>query len=105
MATGMTGLLPSHLFYIMDNPTAYKILVDTEEEVSVLPPECKHREQGYNLLAVNGSSIATFGRRSLTLNLGLRCTFRWVYIIADIKSPIIGVDFLRHCSSLVDAVW
>ena len=51
---------------------------------------------------VTCSAIATYGRRSLTLNLGLKHTSRWVFIIANVKSPILGVDFLRQYSLLVD---
>ena len=89
MATGVTGLLPSRLFYVTDKSSGYRFLVETGAEVSVLPSshsEHKHRDEGCDLLAVNGSAIATYGRRSLTLNLGLRRTFRWVFIIANVKS-------------------
>ena len=79
VATGTTSLLPSHLFFITDDNSAYRFLVDTGAEVSVLPPthtDRKHPQEGFNLLAVNGSSIPTYGKRSLTLNLGLRRVFR-----------------------------
>ena len=46
--------------------------------------------------------IATYGNQLLTLNIGLRRTFQWVFIIADVKNPIIGADFLRRYSLLVD---
>ena len=105
MATSVTGLLPSRLFYIMDKSCGYRLLVDTGAEVNVLPPsrsDRKHAREGCNLLAVNGSAIATYGERSLTLDLGLRRTFRWVFIIANVQSAILGADFLRHYSLLVD---
>ena len=35
-------------------------------------------------------------------NIGLRCKFQWIFIIADVKTPILGADFLRHYSLLVD---
>ena len=54
------------------------------------------------LQAVNSSPISTFGQKSLTLDLGLRRTFRWVFIIADLPLPIIGADFLREYGLLVD---
>ena len=54
------------------------------------------------LQAVNNTSIKTYGKRSLTLDLGLRRTFRWVFVIADIKRSIVGADFLRHFGLLVD---
>ena len=89
----------------MDKSSGYRLLVDTGAEVSVLPPsrsDRKHAGEGCNLLAVNGSAIATYGERSLTLDLGLRRTFRWVFIIANVQSAILGADFLRHYSLLVD---
>jgi len=46
--------------------------------------------------------IATYGNQLLTLNIGLRRTIQWVFIIADVKNPIIGADFLRHYGLLVD---
>ena len=44
----------------------------------------------------------TFGTRSLTLNLGLYRTFRWVFVVAQISIPILGADFLQHFGLLVD---
>ena len=105
MATGVTGLLPSRLFYIMDKSSSYRFLIDTGAEISVIPPshsDRKYRQEGCNLLAVNGSTIATYGKRSLTLDMGLRRTFRWVFIIANVQSPILGADFLRQYSLSVD---
>ena len=99
--TGVTGLLPSRLFYIMDKSSSYRFLIDTGAEISVIPPshsDRKYRQEGCNFLAVNGSIIATYGKRSLTLDLGLRRTFRWVFIIANVQSPILGTDFLRQYS-------
>ncbi len=43
-----------------------------------------------------------YGVRSLSLDLGLRQTFRWVFVIADMKQPILGADFLRYFGLLVD---
>lgn len=104
-AAGTTSLLPSRLFFITDSYSSYRFLIDTGAEVSVLPPsrtERKHPQDNHNLLAVNGSSVVNCGERSLTLNLGLRRTFRWVFIVANVQNPILGADFLRHYSLLVD---
>ena len=73
--------------------------------MSVLPPSHTDRsrpQEDFKLSAVNGTAIATYGKRSLTLNLGLRRTFRWIFIIADVQKPILGADFLRHFGLLVD---
>ena len=79
--------------------------MDTGAEVSVLPPsrvERKRPHESLTLQAVNGYPIATYGTRSITLDLGFRRTFRWVFILADVERPILGADFLRHFNLLVD---
>ena len=104
-ATGIPGQISSRLFCITDRNCGYHFLVDTGAEISVLPPshaERKRSNEHLTLQAVNGSLIATYGNRSLTQELGLRRTFRWVFVIADIERPILGADFLRHFHLLVD---
>ena len=54
------------------------------------------------LRAVNSSSITTFGTRFLTLDLGLRRMFHWIFFIADIRTSIIEADFLREHGLLVN---
>ena len=81
-----------------------QFLVDTGADVSVIPPSAAERKhpQTLQLQAVNHTSISTYGIRSLTLNLGLQCTFRWAFIVADVRKPILGADFLHNFSLLVD---
>ncbi|CAI2738444.1 unnamed protein product, partial [Dicrocoelium dendriticum] len=80
-------------------------LVDTGAEVSVIPPMPGEPTASLStsLSAANGTPIATYGHRSLTLDLGLRRTFRWVFTVAAVPFAIIGIDFLRHFDLLVDA--
>ena len=104
-ATSASGLQPSRLFYVTGRSTGLSFLVDTCAEVSIIPPsrnEKAHRHDNFSLQAVNNTTITTYGTRSLTLYLGLRCTLRWVFIIADVKKPILGADFLRNFGLLVD---
>lgn len=103
MVTGAAGLSPSRLFHVTDNATGLCFLVDTGAEVSIIPPsrtDQKHIQDNLSLQAVNNMSIVTYSTRSLTLNLSR--TFRWVFIIADVKKPILGADFLRTFGLLVD---
>ena len=105
MATGVTGLPTSRLFYVTDRSTGLRFLVDTGAEVSVIPPsrtDRKHIQTNLHLQAANNTPIMTFGSRSLTLDLGLRRNFRWVFTIADVRHPILGADFLRSYNLLVD---
>ena len=60
----------------------FPFLIDTGTEISVLPATSTERrlqQADINLVAVNGGSIPTFGKRSLTLNMGLRRTFRYLF--------------------------
>ena len=105
MATDVIGHSTSHLFFILEKSTHQRYLVDIGAEVSTIPPTKLDRQRGpasLSLQAANGSQISTYGTRSLTLNLGLRRPFRWLFIIADVKHPILGVDFLQHHGLLVD---
>ena len=38
----------------------------------------------------------------MTLDIGLRRCFRWIFIIADLPLPILGADFLAHFGLRVD---
>ncbi len=53
-------------------------------------------------MAVNDTPIRTYGKRSLTLNLGLRRSLPWIFIVADVQKPILGADFLKHFGLMVD---
>ena len=104
-ATGTPGPTTSRLFYVRDTHTNTRLLVDTGSEVSVIPPtnaDRRHSHDALTLTAVNNTSIRTYGRRSLTLNLGLRRSLPWIFVIADVQRPILGADFLRHYGLMVD---
>ena len=79
-ATNATGQNLNRLLYVTD---CSKFLVYTGAQVSIIPPSPTDRHAlhtNITLEAVNGNPIKTFGTHSLTLNLGLRRTFRWVFI-------------------------
>ena len=52
------------------------------------------------MYAANGFTINTYGVRTFELDLGLRQAFMWKFVVADVAKPIIGADFLDHCSSI-----
>ena len=97
MATGVAGPNFSRLFYVKDQNSRTQFLVDTGSEVSVLLPSTVSQKRSIDsltLMAVNDTPIHTFGKQSLTLNLGLRRSLPWILIIADVQRPILGTDFL-----------
>lgn len=94
---------------IGDRKSSLTYLIDTGADICVIPPT--QRDKGnYNsngkdsifLFAANGTLIKTYGEKRLELNLGLRRSFIWTFIIADVKQPIIGADFIKHYGLLID---
>ena len=78
-----------------------RFLVDT---VLILPTNFERQQPqiGVNLQVANNTAITTYGTRSLMLNVGFGWVFRWVFVIADVKRPILGADFLQSNQLLVD---
>ncbi|GBN56755.1 Transposon Ty3-G Gag-Pol polyprotein [Araneus ventricosus] len=68
--------------------------------MSFLTKEIKKND--FVLYADNGTRIATFGTKLLSLDLRLRRTLQWPFIVADVTKPIIGADFLQHFGLLID---
>lgn len=96
----------NHRLCVSDRTTGLSFLVDTGANVSVLPVSefkgSKSECSDYVLYAANGTKIATFGHKTIVLDLNLRRAFRWTFVIANVNKPIIGADFLSHYGLLVD---
>ena len=89
----------SSLLYLTDNNSKLFFLLDSGAYISVLP--CreignKHKSDTFRLTAANGSEINTNGERFLLIDFGFEKQLPWIFIVADVKDPFIGVDFLRH---------
>ncbi|XP_075534975.1 uncharacterized protein LOC142570476 [Dermacentor variabilis] len=83
----------------MDRVSCLRFLVDTGAVLSVLPYTKRDRaskSSGPALRAKNSTFIPTYGLGSLALDLDLRRTFKWAFIVADFNQPILGSDFLTH---------
>ena len=94
----------SGLLFLCDAVTKRQFLVDTGAEVSVLPAtglDRRTRQKGPPLLAANGSSIGTYGTRTLSLHFASN-SYQWKFVIAEVSRPLLGADFLRSNSLLVD---
>ena len=95
----------SRRVFIADKNTKISYLIDTGADVCIYP---RSRVRGvtkkceYELFAANGSKINTYGTIILELNLSLRRSFKWRFIIADTNTPIIGMDFLCHYDLMID---
>ena len=82
-----------------------RCLVDSGSVVSLLPRKAvqrKHRRQALVLHTANSSSIATYGRYSMELNLALRRALSSSFVVAEVQTAILGADFLAYYGLLVD---
>ena len=92
------------LLFLCETVSKRQFLVDTGAEVSVLPAtglDTRTKQPGPQLLAANGSSIRTFGTRTLSLHFASNA-YQWDFIVAEVSRPLLGADFLRSNSLLVD---
>ena len=94
----VAGQNQSRLLYVWDRNSGHKLLVDTGAQVSVFPASAQERRNHKTdpLVAANGSKIDTFGKRTISLDLGIR-KFRWSFVLADVSRPMLGADFF--CSN------
>ena len=98
-------LFPSKLLYLADKHNNCKYLIDTGAAVSVSPKSCANRTSDADclpLVAANNTTIDTYCTSKRIVELGLKRDYTWTFIVADVKQPIIGADFLIHYSLLVD---
>ncbi|GFV97662.1 retrovirus-related Pol polyprotein from transposon 17.6 [Trichonephila clavipes] len=91
--------------FLLDRKSGQKFFIDSGSEICVIPPSPtmnKSPQSNFSLLAANNTKIPAYGMVRKELNLGLRRPFIWTFIIADVSSPIIGADILKHFNLLID---
>lgn len=93
----------------MDKNSGHTFLIDTGSDITLVPPTSADRAESRRrrapavpVFAANGTAIATFGERRLSMNLKLRRDFPWNCTVAEVSYPIIGADFLYHYGLSVD---
>ena len=99
------ALSHSKLLYVADKRHKCKYLIDTGAAVSVLSKSCANRISDADclpLVAANNTTINTYGNCKRVVDVGLKREYLWTFIVADVKQPIIGADFLIHNNLLVD---
>ena len=105
MATAVAGKPVGRLLYVHDASNNIRFLIDTGAQVSVLPYDHEKRNlhpSGLTLQAANNTKIATYGQKLLKVDLGLRRSFPFVFLIAAVQKPILGIDFLTKYGLIVD---
>ncbi|XP_050093846.1 uncharacterized protein LOC126576581 [Anopheles aquasalis] len=85
--------------------TGVEFLIDSGAELSLYPRSRKVRNVTPTdaiLIAANGTRIPAYGETIIEISLGLRRSFVWRFIVADVATAIIGADFIAHYDLLVD---
>ena len=100
MVTNVSGHISSRLFFILKRNTHQRFLVDTGAEVSArLIVKWVRRDYHFRPQTVLKSLPLAHAH---SLSTGLRHPYRWLFVVADVSHPILGVDFLQHHGLLVD---
>ncbi|ROT60615.1 hypothetical protein C7M84_021859 [Penaeus vannamei] len=94
-------------FFITDSLSGRKFLVDTGAFRSLFPATAENKTRSWTrpsnvkLVAANGSPIPMYSTQTIPIQAA-GCSFTWDFIIADVKTPLLGADFLGHHGLLVD---
>ncbi len=97
----LNAVVPGPLFYVTDQNLNWQFLEDTGASFSIFPHRSAAPATGPLLSGPAGRSIPCWGEKKLDLLFhGLR--FSWVFLLAAVQFPILGIDFLRHFNLMVD---
>ncbi|XP_068250187.1 uncharacterized protein [Palaemon carinicauda] len=92
-------------FYILDVHSGKRFLVDTGATVSTFSPYKDNRglpsDDRASLVAANGSPITCYGTRTLKVWI-MGWDYDWPFLIADVKVPSLGANFLGNQGLRVD---
>nr|VZI15286.1 unnamed protein product [Spirometra erinaceieuropaei] len=92
-------------FYVCDSVTRRRFLVDTGAQITVVPPTPADRRflsPSFHPPSCQLFPHSHFWSLALTLNIGLRQSFSWIFVIADVPHAILDSDFLAELDPLVD---
>lgn len=87
-----------------DAENRLNFLIDTGAAVSTVPPrpsDKQHQDIISFLTAANSKPIITYGHRTLPIRIGNN-RILWRFIVADIPTAILGLDFLTENKMLID---
>lgn len=100
------GLNKTLRLFIFDPISKHEYLIDTGADLSVIPVSVLDmhflKPILSELFAANGTPIKVYGKITLKVQLGLKREFTWTFITADVRTPIIGADFLVFYKLAVD---
>ena len=88
---------------VYDRLSGKMFLVDSGADVSVLPATASQRKikPSFHMKAANGSNIAAYSKVSVPLKFK-NISFTHDFLLADVQSPILGIDFLLNARLAFD---
>jgi hypothetical protein len=98
---GNTAAHNHRLFFLRDNDSGRKFLIDTGSSFSILPYRSAAAVFRPRLRAANGHAIRCWGTVKSSVRIDKQ-VYQWLFIRADVRFPILGIDFLRNFDLLVD---
>lgn len=94
------------LFYVWEQTSQQRFLVDTGAQVSVVPPSTHPARplsgSPTKLLAANGTVVDVHGTRDISVSFGDGPSLSWTFVVADVPMHIVGADLLSHHRLTVD---
>ena len=93
-------------YYLVNSNSGHRFLCDSGASVSIFPACSADRTQVIpentpTLVSATGAVIKTYGYRNIPLRFNGR-SYSWRFVLADVKVPLLGADFLAHYGLLVD---
>ncbi|GBM65144.1 hypothetical protein AVEN_185784-1 [Araneus ventricosus] len=93
----------NYRLFVTDKQTGLRFLVDSGADLSIIPATSNHKIcNSFKLYAANGTVIPILGFKILTLDLGLRRSFQFPFVIAKVDRAILGADFLTKFQLIID---
>ena len=89
---------------VADRISNRSFLVDSGADECVFPatPEDRALPTTSSLVAANGSTIHTFGKRTMPISLATGHLIQHSFWIATVQRPILGADFFKEHRLLID---
>jgi hypothetical protein len=97
----VAAVRPGRLFFVTDSTSQRRYLVDTGSAFSIMPWQSSAPPSGPSLASADGRRIPCWGEQLFTVTIG-GVPRQWRFLLMAVSLPILGVDFLRHHSLVVD---
>ncbi|VUZ40538.1 unnamed protein product [Hymenolepis diminuta] len=91
--------------YIFDKNSGLRFLIDSgarRSQIPLITNESLTPLPYSRFIKANGSFVAEYGYKYLTVDLGFEDRFPWNFIMTDNVMPLIGTDFLTHYDLRID---